>query len=131
MVDRTFEMELDRQFSVSPMLADADLFAARVGERLDRGWTFRRLLIGGLGLAGGLIGAGQLLGSGLLARMHTITTHSSTLFNTGMITKLPVARGVAELFSGSSGVDSQVLWMSAALAALAVGLFVTRAIREF
>jgi hypothetical protein len=130
MVDRTFEMELDRQFSISPMLPDADLFALRVGERLDRGWAFRHLLIGGLGLAGGLIGAGQLLGSGLLARVHTITAQSSTLINTGMITKLPVARGVAELFSGGSGVDGQVLWMSAALAALAVGLFVTRAIRE-
>ena len=84
MVDRTFEMDLDRQFSISPMLPDSDLFAARVSERLDRGWTFRRLLIGGLGLAGGLIGAGQLLGSGLLARVHAITAHSSTLFNTGV-----------------------------------------------
>jgi hypothetical protein len=131
MVDRSFEMELDRQFSVSPMLPDSDYFAARVGARLDRGWAFRHLMIGGLGLAGGLIGAGQLLGSGLLSRMQVLANHSNALINTGVITKLPVARGLAELFSAGSGVDGQVLWMSAALAALAVGLFVTRVIREF
>jgi hypothetical protein len=129
MVDRTFEMELDRQFAAAPMLPDPDVFAARLVERLDRGWTFRRLLIGGLGLAGGLIGAGQVLGSGLLARMDHLTARLDALVKMADA-QLPAARGVTDLLSGGSTVDGQVLWMSAALACLAVGLFITRTIRE-
>ncbi len=129
MVDRSFEMELDRQFSDAPILPDSDLFAGRVRERLERGWTFRRLLIGGLGLVGGLIGGGQMLGSGLLSRLGAFTAQSDTLVKMG-VAQLPAARGLTDLLSAGSSVDGQVLWMSAALAALAVGLFVTRAIRE-
>ncbi len=129
MADRTFEMELDRQFGDHPILPDAELFAQRFAERLDRGWTFRRLLIGGLGLAGGLIGAGQVLGSGLLSRLHTISAQSDALMKAGAA-QLPVARSVTALLADGSPLDGQVLWMSAGLAALAIGLFVSRAIRE-
>ena len=129
MVDRSFEMELDRQFSESAVLADSDLFASRVTDRLERAWTFRRLLIGGLGLAGGLIGAGQLLSSGILSHLDSVTARSDALVRMGM-DELPAARGLTDLLASGASVDGQVLWMSAALAALAVGLFVTRAIRE-
>ena len=122
-------MELDRLFSESPVLPDAEVFAMRVTERLDRGWTFRRLLIGGLGLAGGLIGAGQILGSGVLTRLDAITAQSNALVRSG-VAQLPAARSVTDLLSAGASIDGQILWMSAALAALAVGLFVTRAIRE-
>ena len=130
MADRTFEMELDRQFADAPVLPDAELFAMRVTERLDRGWTFRQVLIGGLGVSGGLIGAGQILGSGLIGRLDTLSAHSSALIRTGF-GDAPLFRSVSALLSATTSMDSQVLWMSAALAALAVGLFVTRAIREF
>ncbi|MDB5483931.1 MAG: hypothetical protein JWO83_4984 [Caulobacteraceae bacterium] len=129
MSDKTFEMDLERQFAATPILPDSDTFALRVTARLDRGWTFRQLLIGGLGLIGGLIGAGQVLGSGLLSRLETISAQSDTLVKSG-IASLPAARGLTTLLSVGSGMDSQVLWMSAGLGALAVGLFVTRAIRE-
>jgi hypothetical protein len=122
-------MELDRQFSHAAILPDSEAFALRVAERLDRGWTFRRFLIGGLGLAGGLIGAGQLVGSGLLSRLETVTAHSDTVVR-ARIAELPAARGLSDLLSAGSTVDGQILWMSVALAALAVGLFVTRAIKE-
>jgi hypothetical protein len=129
MADRTFEMELDRQFADTPSLPDSELFALLVAQRLERGWTARQLLIGGLGLAGGLIGAGQLLGSGLLARVNSLTAQSSALFKTGLA-QLPLAHSFASFLTAGATMDNQVLWMSAALAVLAVGLFVTRAIRE-
>jgi hypothetical protein len=122
-------MNLERQFAAAPILPDAELFAAMVIARLDRGWTFRQVLIGGLGLVGGLIGAEQVLASGLISRLETISAQSDTLVKSG-IASLPAARGLTAIFSVGSGMDSQVLWMSAALGALAVGLFVTRAIRE-
>ena len=130
MPDRSFEMELDRRFADSPILPDSEAFALRVTERLDRGWAFRRLLIGGLGVAGGLIGAGQMLGSGLMNRLDGFSAQSGALVKSG-IAGLPAARGLTTLLSGGASMDAQVLWMSAALGALAVGLFVTRAIREF
>ena len=129
MSDKSFEMDLERQFAAAPILPDAELFAAMVIARLDRGWTFRQVLIGGLGLVGGLIGAEQVLASGLISRLETISAQSDTLVKSG-IASLPAARGLTAIFSVGSGMDSQVLWMSAALGALAVGLFVTRAIRE-
>jgi hypothetical protein len=122
-------MDLERQFAAAPILPDAELFAARVTARLDRGWTFRQLLIGGLGIVGGLIGAEQVLASGLISRLQTISAQSDTLVKSG-IASLPAARGLTAVLTMGSGMDSQVLWMSAALGALAVGLFVTRAIRE-
>ena len=129
MAERTFEMEMERCFADAPVLPDAELFAARVTETLDRGWTFRQFLIGGLGITGGLIGAGQVLGSGLIGRLDSLSAHSSTLLRTGF-GEAPLFRSVSTLLSATSSLDGQVLWMSAALAVLAVGLFVTRAIRE-
>jgi hypothetical protein len=138
MADRAFEMELDRQFADAPILPDSERFAARVTATLDRGWTFRRLVIGGLGLAGGLIGAGQLLGSGLLARVNALGAQSDAMVKTNVTDVLtragagqsPVTHGFADLIAAGSTMDGQVLWMSVALAVLAVGLFITRAIRE-
>jgi hypothetical protein len=129
MVERTFEMELDRQFADAPILPDAELFARRVTERLDRGWTFRQFVIGGLGISGGLIGAGQIIGSGLLGRLDTLSAHSSDLLKSGF-GDAPLFRTASTLIAATTSMDGQVLWMSAALAILAVGLFVTRAIRE-
>jgi hypothetical protein len=126
---RTFEMELDRQFGDALALPDAEAFALRVAHRLDRGWTARQMLIGGLGLAGGLIGASQLLGSGLLSRLGELTTRSDAMVKSGLA-RIPVARGLADLVAAGSIMDNQVLWMSAALAVLAAGLLITRAIRE-
>src|SRR5258707_15690393 len=75
MADRTFEMELDRLFGEHAAFPDADLFALRVETNLERGWTFRRLLIGGLGLAGGVVGAVQLLGFGVMPRLTALAEH--------------------------------------------------------
>ncbi len=126
MADRSFEIELDRMFSNHPAFADGDAFAARVEARLDRGWTMRRLLIGGLGLAGGLIGGAQVLGSGLLQRADAIAGQSNKLIS-GQLADL----AGAHVLPGGLEVNGEILWMSAALAIVAVGLGVTRAIRDF
>ena len=119
-------MELDRLFAEAPAFADGDIFALRVEERLDRGWTFRQFLIGGLGIAGGLILGGQVLGSGLAGRLNAVTAQSKEL----------VASRLADLTSlhflpAGLPVNGEVVWMSAGLAGVALGFVVTRAIREF
>ena len=124
MVDRSFEIELDRMFADAPAFADSDLFAARVDARLERGWTFRRVLIGGLGLVGGLIGAGQVVGSGLLQRAGVLGAQSNQLIS-ARLGDLAAAR----VLPGGLEVNGEVIWMSAALAAVAIGFALTRATR--
>ena len=129
MGDRTFEADLERGFAQTPAFHDADLFALRVTEALDRGWAVRRLLIGALGVAGGLIGGAQFLRYGLIAQVASVETTSRLLVED--VTRLPAARAISSLLNSGATMDSEVLWMSGALAVLAFGLFVTRAIREF
>jgi hypothetical protein len=129
MAERVFEAELERLFSQAPAMPDQDAFVARVSLALDRGWGFRRLVIGGLGLAGGLIGGAQVLRSGLVGRLLAIhvPTHalaSSSLWN------LPAARTVSHVLSTGATMDGEVLWMSGGLALLALGLFVSRTIKD-
>ena len=128
MGDRTFEAELERCFAQGPALADADLFSQRVSAALDRGWTMRRALIGVLGLAGGVIGGAQFLHFGLIAHVGSVEATSRLLADD--VTRLPAARTLFGLINSGASMDGEVLWMSGALAVLALGLFVTRAIRE-
>src|SRR5579859_7056298 len=73
MADLEFEGRLDRLFAEAPMLGDAEAFARRVQSRLDRSWTLRRLLIGGLGVFGGLIAVVQLAASGVIGRAQVLS----------------------------------------------------------
>jgi hypothetical protein len=125
MAERGFEYELDRMFANPPAFADGDRFAGLVEARLDRGWTFRRLLIGGLGLAGGLIGGAQILGSGLLTRVSALSAQSGE-----MVTTRLGDLAAAHVLPGGLAVNGEVLWMSAALGVVAIGFAVTRVIRE-
>jgi hypothetical protein len=70
-----------------------------------------------------------MLGSGLLSRVNSLTTHSNALLKTGLA-QLPLAHSLTDFLTAGVTLDNQVLWMSAGLGALAVGLFITRAIRE-
>ena len=125
MADRSFEMELDRLFSEQPAFADSDLFAHRVESNLERGWAFRRLLIGSLGLAGGLFGVIQALGSGVSQRLSALITQTAPNVQ---VNWTDVA--VSHVLPGGLEVNGEILWMSAALAIVAVGFAVTRAIRD-
>ena len=125
MADRTFEMELDRLFGDHPAFPDADLFALKVETSLDRGWTFRRLLIGGLGLAGGVVGAVQLLGYSVAPRLDALAAHYAPSVQ---VKWTDVA--ISHVLPGGLEVNGEILWMSAAMAIVAVGFALTRVIRE-
>jgi hypothetical protein len=119
MAELIFERELSRLFAEAPALGDADLFALRVDERLRRGWTVRRLLIGGMGLVGGVVGGAQLLGGGVAERLGRMLT--------GKVIDLVEA----DIMPHSFPLNADVIWMAATLAAAAVVFAVTRILREF
>jgi hypothetical protein len=125
MAERSFEMELDRMFGEHPAFADAGAFAHAVEARLDRDWTWRRVLIGGLGLAGGLFGAVQMLGSGVGQRLAAIARQSAPDVS---VKWTDVA--VSHLLPGGLQVNGEILWMSAIMALAAVVLGLTRAVRN-
>ena len=125
MADLEFETRLDRMFSDAPALGDADAFARKVQSRLDRSWTLRRVLIGGLGVMGGLIGVVQLAASGVIGRAEVLSTQSAKVMSIAMANHLP-----AHLFSDSMPVGSEFLWAGLALGAVALGLVVMRAIGD-
>jgi hypothetical protein len=129
MGDRHFEARLESAFAEAPIFADADLFALRVNDALERNWLMRRMLIGALGLVGGLIGVAQLLRSGLVDHLGAVG-EAWRLANNGLA-NLPTDRIVSELFGAGPSTGAEILWMSGAMAILALGLFVTRAMREF
>ncbi len=128
MADRIFEARLEAAFAETPVLADADLFALKVHDALERNWVLRRMVIGALGVLGGLIGGAQLLRSGLAQHLGAVGG-AWRVVNTDL-TGLPVNRLVSQIM-GVGGPMGEVLWMSGAMAMIALGLFVTRAIREF
>jgi hypothetical protein len=128
MAEPSFDAELERLFAEAPAIADQDAFVARVTSALDRDWAFRRLVIGGLGLAGGLIGGAQVLRFGLLGRILAVRDPAHALAET--IRRLPPARTLAHVLAAGTSMDAEVLWMSGGLAILAIGLLVTRTLKD-
>ena len=135
MPDRSLEARLDAFFAESQPLPDAPLFAARVSDRLNRNWTFRRFVIGGLGLLGGVIGGAQVLSGGVLARLDE-AAHPAAVGHAvaDRLRETPAGAAVigqlTTLFSDVGQTEGEALVMSVALALFAVGLLITRAIRE-
>jgi hypothetical protein len=112
-------------FADSPALRDADLFTIQVVDRLDRGWTARRLLIGAMGATGGVIGSVQILGSGVVGHLQSLGAESNAFLNQHLAQAIP-----GNLLPAGVSLNSQVIWMSLALAVVAVGLGIARGIRE-
>jgi len=123
--DTSFEFALERMFADTPARPDADIFAARVLERLDRGWTARRLLIGSMGALGGLIGAYQVLGAGALTELQAAATRSNDYFAQHISHDV-----VGAIAPASFVLDGQAIWMAAALALVAAGFGLARLVRE-
>jgi hypothetical protein len=126
MAERNFEAALGRMFAEAPALRDADLFALRVDERLNRGWTFRRLLIGGMGVAGGIIGGVQVLGGGLVERLGGAATDAG-----GQLTGKIVDLVEDNLMPQSFPLNAEVIWLAGMLVAAVVAFAITRVVREF
>lgn len=60
MPEDSFENELERMFAQAPAFADEEMFAQRVGRRIERLQRLRRWLYGGAAAAGGLIAITQV-----------------------------------------------------------------------
>ncbi len=125
MADLELESRLDRLFAETPALDDADGFARRVQNRLDRSWTLRRVMIGGLGVAAGLIAVVQLVASGVINRAEIISTQSSKVLSIALANHLP-----AHLLSDTMPMGGDFMWAAAALGAVAVALVVLRMIGD-
>ncbi len=125
MADPSFEFTLERMFAEAPASPDADLFALQVTERLNRGWTARRLLISVMGIAGGLVGGFQLFAADALPHLQTLGERATTAVNTELARAIP-----PYLAPGGVEVSGQVIWMAAVLALVAAGLGLARFIRE-
>jgi hypothetical protein len=123
-VSDSFEFAVERMFAETPARPDADIFAARVLERLDRGWTARRMLIGGMGALGGLVGAYQILGADALQQLQLAASKSDDVMQ-------HLSHDVAGAIAPTGlPLGEQTLWMAAALALVAAGLGLARLVRE-
>jgi hypothetical protein len=123
--ERSFEGRLERLFAEAPAFGDADLFTLRVSDRLNRGWSVRAALIGALGVAGGMIGVYQVLSNGVLSRAAIVSDRYGAAIGHELGRVLPWNIAISGLpFAG------EVVWVPVALAAVALGYAISRAIRE-
>ena len=123
--EMSFEYDLERMFAETPARPDADIFAARVLEKLDRGWTARRLLIGSMGVLGGLVGAYQVLGAGAMQDLQAAAARSNDY-----VAQHITHETAGALAPASFILDGQAIWMAAAVALVAAGLGLARLVRE-
>src|SRR5688572_23313451 len=99
MAEIDFERRLERLFADAAELPDAQSFAQRVEQRLNRGWTARRWLLGAAGVAGGLIGASQLVMSNLFQRVES-AEQSARVLSQGLARVTPTSDMVSALSGG-------------------------------
>lgn len=126
MAELDFDQRLERMFAAPPHFPDAELFAVKAAERLDRGWTLRRLTIGAAGVLGGLIGVGQMARSGLLGDVERLSSQAVS----------GVVRGVDGWAHARAALEqlplrADMVWMPALLVAAAAAFAITRMIEEF
>ena len=124
MAELDFERRLERLFAETPAMPDAEAFAQRVEQRLNRGWTARRLLIGAAGGVGGVIGASQLVMSNLMQRVEAASEGSARLASADW------GRLVSRIDWLSALPSDSVVWIAAAAAVVLAGFALTRVIEE-
>jgi len=124
MAELDFERRLERMFADSPEMPDARVFAQNIEQRLDRGWTARRWLIGVAGVLGGVLGASQLLMSNIAQQVEN-AEGSAKLLSSSFGRISPQAEWVPALSGGTS-----IVWVAAGVAVLTMGFVLTRVIEE-
>lgn len=125
MAELDFERRLERLFADAPAFSDEKAFADSVDQKLNRGWTMRRWLIGAAGLVGGVVGASQLIMSNFVGQMEAASEGSTRLVRAGMAEWAPRLDLLAMLPAGSS-----VVWLASGLAVLGLGFVLSRVIEE-
>jgi len=125
MAELDFERGLEQLFAEAPYFSDADGFAGRVENRLNRGWVMRRGLIGAAGVVGGVIGASQLFLSNVAQRIGDASEDSNRLIHAGMAQVKPGFDVLSLVHS-----DWTVVWVASGLAIVAMGFVLTRVIEE-
>lgn len=125
MAEPSFEFQLERMFAEAPAAPDADLFTAIVMGRLDRGWTTRRVVIGGMGLIGGIVGAAQVVGSDAFGHLQAAAGQANDLLTQQLASANPPGLPLGDL-----ALETQAIWMAGALAIVAAGFGIARLFRE-
>lgn len=125
MAEPDFEAQLTRLYNEPPAFPDAELFAAQVAAKLDRGWALRRILIGGAGIAAGVIAAAQLITTRFSADLQALSRDGTRDLNADIGVALDKLNQVV-----STPASLEALWLAAGLALLALGFAVTRAMEE-
>ncbi|MBO9709949.1 MAG: hypothetical protein J7521_17250 [Caulobacter sp.] len=123
MAEPDFEAQLSRLFDRPPSLGDAEQFAARVTQRLERGWAIRRIAIGATGVVAGLAAAAQLISSRFSAEFSSMSHEGAQKLDLGL------DKVLARYDLGSLG-SSETVWLAVALALAAVAFAVTRLVDE-
>ena len=123
MAEIDFERRLERLFADAPELPDAQAFTQRIEQRLNRGWTARRWLLGASGMAGGVIGGSQLVMSNVFQQVES-AEQSARVISQGLARVTPTSDMVSAL-SGGYG-----LWIAVGVAVLTMGFAVARVFEE-
>lgn len=125
MADARFEHELSRLFAEAPPAPDAEFFALRVRERLDRDWMLRRMFVGLAGAAAGAVALWRVAGEQAVLRLEeAVSAPVNDLWRDGAVFAgvAPVLRAVP--------VPMEVMWLAGGLVLLAAGMLVTRMVDE-
>jgi hypothetical protein len=122
--DLDFETQLTRLYGQAPAFRDAELFAERVTQKLDRGWALRRVLIGATGVVAGVAAAVQLVGARFASEFSEMSKEGADQLTLG-VDKL--THRYDQLFTLGG---SETLWVGVALAVLALAFAVTRLVDE-
>ena len=129
--DPAFEAYLVRQYDEAGAAPDAAAFAEAVADRLHRGWTLRRWLIGALGVAGGVIALAQVAGSNVLERGAAIS-HASVTVAARSVSTAPALASLTARLVGLVGAPFalEAFWAVVALLVLSGGFLIARLIEE-
>jgi hypothetical protein len=141
MAEQGFEAELARLFQEHPAFPDSAQFAQEVEQRLNRGWSLRRIAISVLGLVGGVVSVIQVAGASVVDRASALSAASVKAAERGAGTVPAIANSLSQaanvrglsmsgLTLGGLPLGGEIVWLVLGLAVLAVAFLATRIMEE-